>query len=135
MAEMKTKLTDLSVGAFLNKIVDEQKRMDAFAISESMKKITKSEARMWGPSIVGFGDSLYKLATGKEIQWFKVGFSPRKSNFSLYISSGFSKYAELLGKLGKHKTSKACLYINKLEDVDFSVLKEMIKHSLTCFAK
>ncbi|MBJ7346459.1 MAG: DUF1801 domain-containing protein, partial [Gemmataceae bacterium] len=66
---------------------------------------------------------------------FKVGFSPRKSNFSLYIPSGFSKYAELLGKLGKHKTSKACLYINKLEDVDFSVLKEMIKHSLTCFPK
>lgn len=133
MYEMKTKLTNSNVEDFLNTIKNDQKRIDAFVILDLMQKVCKSKPKMWGTGIIGFGNSSYKLSNGKEVQWFKVGFSPRKVAFVLYIKSDFGGFAELLIKLGKYKTSKSCLYFNKLADVDISVLRKLIKHSLTCF--
>ncbi len=130
MTELKTKKNDADVEAFLNGIEDEKRREDSFAVLELMKKITKAEPKMWGASIVGFGNYRYKYQSGREGDWFVSGFSPRKQNLTLYIMSGFSRYDELLAKLGKHKTGKSCLYINKLEDVDLDVLAEMIETSV-----
>ncbi len=128
MAENKTQKTKLSVEDFINSVEHEGKRKDAFEILEMMKTITKEEPRMWGTSIIGFGDLHYKYASGREGDWFKVGFSPRKANLSLYISGcDVAMHEQLLAKLGKHKTGKGCLYINKLADVDMEVLKEMTK--------
>ena len=108
----------------------EKKREDSFAIIEMMKQVTGEEAVMWGASIVGFGSYHYKYASGRENDWFLVGFSPRKQNLTLYIMSGFDHYDALLSDLGKYKTGKSCLYINKLEDVDEGVLRELIKQSV-----
>ena len=131
LAEIKTKETDASVEDFLNKISDEQKRKDSFAIMEMMKKASGEEPKMWGASIIGFGNKRYKSpATGREVDWLKIGFSPRKANLSLYLTMGIQEHAEALEKLGKHKTGVGCLYINKLEDVDVKVLEKMIKTSL-----
>lgn len=131
MAEIKTKPTAESVEDFLNKIQDEQKRKDSFAILEMMKKASGDEPKMWGSSLIGFGDKKYKSpATGREVAWFKIGFSPRKANFSLYLTIDIKKYATDLDKLGKHKTGMGCLYINKLSEVDQKVLKELIKTAL-----
>ncbi|MDQ7815565.1 MAG: DUF1801 domain-containing protein [Melioribacteraceae bacterium] len=129
MAELKTKLNDTSVYKFLNSVTDKQKRENCFTVLELMKKITKTEPKMWGPSIVGFGTYHYKYESGREGDICLIGFSPRKQNLTLYIMSGFSKYAELMKKLGKHKTGKACLYINKLEDINIKVLEELITQS------
>ncbi len=128
---MKTKLTNSDVNTFLNTIKNEQKRDDAFVISKLMQKVTKSEPRIWGTSIVGFGDNSYKLANGREIKWFKVGFSPRKANFALYLSPCLKMPERLLKKLGKYKTAKACIYIDKIESINLSVLQELIKASLS----
>ena len=130
MAELKTKLNDASVVDFLNNVHDTKRREDCFVILELMKKITKAEPKMWGDSIIGFGSNKLKYASGRELDWFLTGFSPRKQNLTLYIMSGFDEYSELLKKLGKHKTSKACLYIKKIEDIDLKVLKEMISLSI-----
>ena len=130
MAELKTKQNDQSVTDFLKAVPDERKRDDSFAILDMMKEITGQEPKMWGDSIIGFGNYHYKYATGREGDWFVTGFSPRKQNLTLYIMSGFDKYDELLTKLGKYKTGKACLYINKLADVEISVIKELIQKSV-----
>ena len=130
MAELKTKPTGDSVTAFLNKISDEGKRRDAFTVAEIMSAITKEKPKMWGTSIVGFGSYHYKYASGQEGDWPVVGFSPRKQNLTLYLMSGFGERAEMLSKLGKHKTSKSCLYINQLADVDLGVLRELMKAGL-----
>jgi len=130
MAELKTKPNKVSVEKFLKSIKDEKKREDSFKVLELMKKITKEDPIMWGPSIVGFGKYHYKYASGREGDWFLTGFSPRKQNLTLYIMSGFKRYNELMKKLGKHKTGSSCLYINKLEDIDMKVLKELIKESV-----
>jgi hypothetical protein len=130
MAELKTKKTELSVEAFLDTITDEQKRKDAFAILAMMEKATKSKAKMWGGAIIGFGDHVLKYESGRELQWFIMGFSPRKQNFALYITNAVSKNETLLKKLGKHKTGKGCLYINKLEEIDTGILKEIIENGL-----
>lgn len=130
MPELKTKRTALSVDAFLKKVPDVQKRIDSYAIVDLMEKATKAIAKMWGSSIIGFGDRRLKYESGRELDWFVMGFSPRKQNIALYISGAVSKDAGLLKKLGKHKTGKGCLYINKLEDVDPAVLKEIIKKGL-----
>ena len=130
MAEPKTKQTTGSVEDFLNSITDEQRRKDCFSILEVMKVATKTEPAMWGTSIVGFGRYQYKYESGTKGEWFLVGFSPRKRDLTLYIMAGIERYAELLKKLGKHKTGKACLYIKKLEDVDVPTLKQLIKQSL-----
>lgn len=130
MAELKTKQNEQSVTDFLQAVPEERKRKDSFAILELMKEVTGQEPKMWGDSIVGFGNYHYKYATGREGDWFVTGFSPRKQNLTLYIMSGFDEYDDLLKKLGKYKTGKACLYVNKLEDVDVSVMKELIQKSV-----
>jgi len=130
MAELKTKVNDASVTAFLNKIEDEEKRKDSFEILKIMTQVTKEEPKMWGSSIVGFGSYHYKGASGREGDWLLTGFSPRKQNLTLYLMGGFNTHTDLLKKLGKHKTSVGCLYIKKLEDVDVKVLKELIKKSM-----
>ena len=128
--DVKTKMNDASVMAFLNKVDDEQKRKDSFEILKIMKQVTKEEPKMWGSSIVGFGSYHYKGASGREGDWLVTGFSPRKQNLTLYLMGGFNAHTDLLKKLGKHKTSVGCLYIKKLEDVDVKVLKELIKKSM-----
>lgn len=130
MAELKTKKTKASVEKYLNSVKNENKRQDSYTILKLMKQITKAEPKMWGTSIIGFGSYHYKYASGREGDWFVTGFSPRKQNLTLYIMAGISKYPELLKKLGKHKTGKGCLYINKLEDIDIRVLKELIRESV-----
>ena len=134
MAELKTKKTDASVEKFLNSVADEQRRNDSFAILEIMKKATKAEPAMWGPSIVGFGQRLYKYPSGRELDWFLLGFSPRKQDLTLYIMMGIERYPELMKKLGKYKTGKSCLYIKKLDDVDLTTLKQLIKQSISDMA-
>ena len=131
MAEIKTKKTELSVDAFIKKIPEAQKRKDAFTIIELMEKATKARGKMWGTSIIGFGDCHLKYESGRELDWFVMGFSPRKQNLTLYITGTVEKQQSLLKKLGKHKTGKGCLYINKLEEVDMAVLKEIINKGLT----
>jgi len=128
MAELKTKKNEASVIDFINTIDHEGKRKDAFEILEMMKEITGDAPKMWGPSIIGFGDLRYKYASGREGDWMRVGFSPRKAKISLYISGcDISMHKDRLEKFGKHKTGKGCLYINKLADIDIKILKEMIK--------
>jgi hypothetical protein len=129
MAELKTKLNNASVDKFLKGIKDEQARADCFQIVEIMKKATKAEPKMWGTSIVGFGNYHYKYASGREGDWFVTGLSPRKQNITLYLMGGFDGSEELLAKLGKHSLGKGCLYIKKLEDVNFKVLNKLITTS------
>lgn len=130
MATLKTQPNDQDVAAFLNGIEDEQKRNDSFLILELMQKVTGSKPKMWGDSIIGFGNYHYVYESGREGDWFVTGFSPRKRNFSLYIMAGFSRYQELLDKLGKHKTGKSCLYVNKIEDIDLHVLRQLVTESV-----
>ena len=127
MAENKTKQTNESFVKFLNTIEDETKRKDCFTIAEMMRTISKCEPKMWGTAIVGFGTRHYKYESGREGDICKIGFSPRKNNITLYIMSGINNNPELLAKLGKYKTSKGCLYINKLSDVDKKILEKLIK--------
>jgi hypothetical protein len=128
MAELKTKVTKVSVVKFLQGIKDEKKREDCYQILKIMKKATKAEPRMWGTSIIGFGDHHYVYESGREGDWFIAGFSPRVQNLTLYMMGGFDQ--DLLKKLGKYKTGKGCLYINKLEDVDTKVLDKLITTSV-----
>jgi hypothetical protein len=129
VAEPKTKQTAESVETFLNGIADEQRRKDCFRVMEMMKAITRTEPAMWGSSIIGFGRHQYKGASGTA-EWPVIGFSPRKNELTLYLMSGFGRYPELMKKLGKHKTGKGCLYLKKLDDVDQSTLKTLIKQSV-----
>jgi len=135
MAELKTKKNNASVKKFLDGIEDDRRRKDCLAILEIMRKATGAEPRMWGSSIVGFGTYHYKSDSGREGDWFLTGFSPRKQNLTLYVMSGFSQHAALLDELGKFKTGKACLYVNKLEDVDVRVLKRLIERSVAHMKK
>ena len=126
-AEIKTKETDASVDDFLNGVADEQQREDSRKIIGMMKNLTGDEPKMWGSAIIGFGNIVYTSpATGREVDWLKIGFSPRKGNLSLYVLNGSANQAKLLEKLGKHKTGKGCLYIKKLADVDEKVLEKVI---------
>lgn len=131
MAELKTKETDASVNKFLKSFKDEQLEKDCFSLIDLMKKITSSEPKMWGTSIVGFGNYHYKSKSGREGDWFYCGFSPRKQNLTIYLSMcDLSKQKDLLKKLGKHKTSKSCIYIKSLADIDKKILKEVISKSV-----
>src|SRR5829696_3111478 len=126
LAEIKTKQTSSSVDSFIASIADEQKRKDSQVILNLMQKATKEEPKMWGTSMIGFGNVRYKSpATGREVDWFKIGFSPRKANFSLHLID-LKRHADALIKLGKHKTGAGCLYVNKLEDVDVEILEKII---------
>jgi hypothetical protein len=127
LAEIKTKQTDSSVDDFINSVKDEVKRKDSFIILKLMQKASNEKPKMWGSSIIGFGNKIYKSpATGREVEWFKIGFSPRKANISLHLVLDIKKHAAELKKLGKHKAGVGCLYINKLDDVDVKVLGKLI---------
>lgn len=130
MSELKTQENDASVDAYLNRVEDEKKRAASFKVKEIMEEATGEEARMWGDSIVGFGRYHYKYASGREGEWMLTGFAPRRRNLTLYIMDGFDSYESLLSQLGKYKTGKSCLYINKLEDVDLQVLRDLIELSV-----
>jgi len=130
MAELKTQPNQSSVVDYLNSVENEKKRADSFSILEIMQEVTGEEPLMWGDSIVGFGAYRYQYASGRKGEWFLTGFAPRKQNLTLYIMSGFSNYEQLLAQLGKYKTGKSCLYINKLEDVNLDVLRKLVKESV-----
>ena len=130
MAQLKTRPTGESVTAFIDSIEDPRQRADCKAIMKIMKDATGARPKMWGPSIVGYGSYEFKYATGREGGWFLSGFSPRKQATTLYIMSGFSRYNDLLKKLGKHKTGRSCLYIKRLHDVDTTVLKQLVTESI-----
>jgi len=126
LADIKTKQTESSVASFIDSIPDEQKRKDSLVILKMMEKFTKEKPKMWGSSMIGFGKLRYKSpASGREVDWFKIGFSPRKANLSLHLIN-IQQHADALKKLGKHKTGVGCLYINKLDDIDIKVLEKMI---------
>ena len=130
MAEPKTKPTSESVSAFLDKVSDKGRREDCLAVIDIMKDVTKEEPRMWGTSIVGFGRYHYKYESGREGDSMITGFSPRKTDLTLYIMGGFESFPDLMKRLGRHKTGKACLYIKKLADVDLKVLRELVEKSV-----
>ena len=129
MAELKTKENDQNVEDFLNAVEHDKRRADSFVLLKLMAEVTGEQPRMWGDSIIGYGKYHYKYASGREADWFLAGFSPRKQSLTLYIMSGFDQYDSLLEKLGKYKTGKSCLYVNKLEDVDLDVLRELVRQS------
>jgi len=135
MTGLKTKPTKKSVKEFLKKVEHPTKRQDSFKILELMREVTNEEPVMWGDSIVGFGSYHYKYASGREGDWPLIGFSPRKQNLALYIMAGFDDYEEILKNLGKFKTGKSCLYINKLKDVDTQSLKKLISESVKYMKK
>ncbi|MBN2367003.1 MAG: DUF1801 domain-containing protein [Calditrichaeota bacterium] len=130
MAELKTKRNEGDVKAFLNSIQDEQKRSDGFKLLDLMQKVTGFKPEMWGDSIVGFGSYHYKYESGREGDWFMVGFSPREQNLSLYAMPNLDSYSELLNDLGRHSTGKSCIYIRKLDDINIEVLKKLIRESV-----
>ncbi|MBC7949190.1 MAG: DUF1801 domain-containing protein [Chitinophagaceae bacterium] len=131
LAEIKTKPTAVSVSSFIDTVPDEQKRKDCNVILKMMEKATKEKPKMWGTSIIGFCDVRYKSpTTDREVDWFKVGFSPRKANLTLYLGISVKMHEESLKKLGKHKTGGGCLYINKLADVDMKVLEKIIANAV-----
>lgn len=126
LAEIKTKQTEESVEKFLKKVENEQKQKDCYTILKLMEKATREKPKLWGASIIGFGKLIYKSpATDREVEWFRIGFSPRKANITLYLMDMKSQ-TDALKKLGKHKIGGGCLYINKLQDVDLKVLGGMI---------
>ena len=129
MSEPKTKKNNCSVSEFIEAVSHPTRREDSKVIASIMGEVTKKEPHMWGDSIIGYDEYHYVYASGKEGDWPMIGFSPRKQNLSLYIMPGFGIIEDLLPSLGKHKTSKACLYINKLADVNMDVLKSIIKRS------
>lgn len=134
MAELKTKVNDASVDKFIRGFPEDRQK-DCYKILEMMKKATKQEPKMWGTSIIGFGDYHYKYASGREGDFFITGFSPRKQNLTLYINSGFDEYGSLMERLGKHTTGKSCLYIKKLDAIDTKVLRELVTKSVKAVSK
>jgi hypothetical protein len=130
MAELKTKENDASVKDFINSVPDEAKRKDSLVLLELFEKITGEKPKMWGTSIVGFGKYHYKSErSSQEGDWPLTGFSPRKHALTIYMMPGFEGKKKLLAKLGKHKTSKGCLYIKRLSHVDKEILKQLIENS------
>ncbi len=128
--ENKTKPTEISVDEFLDRVPDPQRREDAKRVRAMMERLSGEPARMWGPSIVGFGSYHYRYESGREGDFCRVGFSPRARELVLYLVCGFSGHAELMARLGKHKTGQSCLYIKRLADVDEVVLEQLVADSL-----
>jgi hypothetical protein len=133
-AELKTKPTEVGVDSFIDSVADEGQRADARQITAMMERLSGYKAKMWGPSIIGFGNYHYKYDSGREGDMCRIGFSPRKGNTVLYIMGGFAGQANLMAKLGKYKTGKSCLYIKRLSDVDEMVLEELCAASLAYMA-
>lgn len=130
MSKLKTTPNDASVEDFINSIENDHKRADSQRIIAILQDITGEEPQMWGGSIIGFGAYHYTYKSGREGDWMKVGFSPRKQNLTIYIMSGLKRFEEELSRIGKHKTGKSCLYAKKLEDIDEDVLKEIVEKSI-----
>lgn len=128
--DRKTQPTGVDVDEFLAGIEHETRRADALVIRDLMADVTGDQPDMWGPTIVGYGRRQLTYASGKEQEWFDVGFSPRKANTTLYIMDGFDAYDEILGRLGKHKIGKSCLYVTRLANVDMDVLRELVQASV-----
>ena len=135
MAGNKTRGTMASVAQYLNGIENPQRRADAKKVAAMMRKATGKRAKLWGTSIVGFGTYHYKYESGREGDSMLVGFSPRKQNLVVYIMPGFKEFTALMNKLGKYKTGKSCLYLNKLDDVDVAVLEKLIWQSVKVMRK
>lgn len=127
--ENKTKPTRASVESFINSVDNETRRLDAISLLNLMKRITGEPPKMWGPSIIGFGEYHYKYDSGREGDFLIVGFSPRKANLAIYVLGSLGPDEPLLKKLGKHKTGAGCLYVNKLADIDLKVLEQLIAKS------
>jgi len=131
----KTQKTEVSVNEYLMQIEDEEKRADCFRIRDMMERIVGAPAKMWGTSIVGFGDYHYKYDSGREGDFMRSGFAARKANIVLYIMAGFSEYETLLEKMGKYKNGKSCLYIKRMSDIDESILEELVTKSVAYMAE
>lgn len=129
MAELKTQKTKSSVTAFLASIPDEARRKDAKALAALMRAATGKAPAMWGPAIVGYGDMTYAGSKGRTVEWFPVGFSPRKAALTVYLMGGLASHASLLKRLGKHKVGGGCLYLPSLDAVDIDVLRELVEQS------
>ena len=127
MVEPKTRPTKASVTRFLDGIDDEDRRRDCKTLVKMMRAVTGEAPTMWGPSIIGFGTRHLRYASGRELDWPILGFSPRKTDLTLYILSGFEKHGALMKKLGKHKTSKSCLYVKRLSDIDLPTLEQLMR--------
>ena len=130
MAELKTKKTNKSVSQFIKAIDDPERREDCETLAKLMKRVIGKEPKMWGESIVGCGDYHYKYASGREGDWFPVGFSPRKQNLTLYLMGGFGQNPDLMKNLGKYTMGKGCLYVKRLADIDQEVLVKLLKESI-----
>jgi hypothetical protein len=130
MAELKTKPTRASADALIRGIPDDGRRKDCLALAAMMKRVTGAEATVWGSGIVGFGSYHYRYASGREGDWFEVGFAPRKANIAVYVMPSLDPFEEFLANLGAYKTGKGCLYIKRLADVDTDVLERLLAASV-----
>lgn len=131
LAKIKTIPTTQNADEFIRNIEDEQKRNDSAVLMKMMKKATNEEPKIWSNSMIGFGEIVVKSpSTGREVNWLRMGFAPRKANLSLYLTGDIKRYSDYLKKLGKHKTGVGCLYVNKLSDIDLNVLDEMINQAV-----
>ena len=130
MSDLKTRPSRKSVDKYLNAVENDRRRQDSLVLLQLMQKVTGEDPVLWGDSIVGFGSYHYQTKAGTEGDWPLTGFAPRKANLVVYIMAGFSRYDELLARLGKHKHGKSCLYINKLADVDLEVLEALVGESV-----
>lgn len=133
MSEPKMKQNDNSVIEFIERVENEKKKADAYQLVEIFEEVTGFEAKMWGPSIIGFGSYHYKYASGREGEAPLVGFSPRKAKISLYLAYESEEREKLLEGFGKHTKSKACIYVKKLADIDINVLRVLIKHTVETY--
>lgn len=129
MPQLKTQKTTASVAAFLNAIDDEARRKDAKALAALMRKATGAKPAMWGDAIVGFGAMTYAGSKGRTVDWFPVGFSPRKAALVVYLMGGLKRHATMLKALGKHKVGGGCLYLGSLSGVDLEVLSDLVARS------
>jgi len=129
MSDLKTKANDLSVAAFLNSVENPTRKTDGKKLLQIFIEETGEPPIMWGPSIIGFGKYTYTYKSGKEMEWFPVGFSPRKQSLSLYIMRSYEELEPILGNLGKYSRGKGCIYIKNLSDINEQVLRELIHTS------
>ncbi len=135
MSELKTKMNESDIVAFLNGVDNEERRKDCFILLELFEKWTNEMPKMWGASIIGFGSYHYKYDSGREGDWFLTGFSPRKQNLTIYITAGFQEYDEIMKNLGKYSTGSSCLYVKKLSDIDIEKLKTLVEKSVAYMKK
>lgn len=135
MADTKTQPTEQTPRAFLDSVTPERRREDSLRLLELFERVTGFDPVMWGPSIIGFGRYEYRYESGRTGEFLATGFSPRKANLSVYIMPGYADFSPILARLGKHKTGKSCLYINRLADIDESVLEALIRAGLADLAQ